>query len=573
MKQYFLTVIIISAFVWSFSCSAKYNISGVNAEIKENIRLFLGAEKIDCTDITSTNYVKNIIEKIQKATQPFGYYHTDVEIKPLFSNDECLSVDLIVDTGIPIIIRALNVIIVGEGDSNNKFKKIIQKSRLAKNQRLQHNHYEELKLKLSEFAAEHGYLNAKFTQNTIDVFRDKHVADISLHFNTGERFQVDAVDIVQKPIFLETDFIRQMIHLAPNDYLSNAKLYSIRKRLTATGYFNQVSIQVDAQKRSGNKVPIKVLLTPGDRIKYSVGLGFSTDIGPRISMDYQNHRISNFGYQFNSQLNISDNVSDLIAGVKIPSKSKPINKWSNIDIGYRIERNNSVHSDTAKLGFSQTRVHNGKWQNINYIDYINEKFELTENVNESKLLVPGTNWSYTQTDDPTHPNYGMKAQIDLKGSSSGFVSDLSFIQLSFGFKGIIGFGNNRNRFIVRTDLATTYTNNFDQLPTSYRFYAGGDRSLRGFDFQELGPSINGDVIGGKHLATASFELERRIKGQWAGAVFVDMGNAFTDSFTLEKSFGFGLRWFSPIGPFRFDVGLPANNERDFKIHITLGPDL
>lgn len=573
MKQYVLTVIIFSAFVLSLSCQAKINIIGVSDEVEKNIRLFLGVDSLECKDVINTIYADSLIKKSQKAVEPFGYYHANMVLKPHFSDGRCAYVDLMVDIGPAITIRKLDFVVLGQKSSDNEFEKIILNSQLIKNQRLQHAHYEDLKSELIEYASEHGYLDAHFTKSSVDVFRDEHVADVSLYFDTGKRFQVANVEILQDPVFLDRDFIRKMINLNSGDYFSNERLNSIRKKLLATGYFKQVSVEVLESKRNKTKVPINVVLTAGDRIKYAVGLGFSTDIGPRVSVDYNNHRISGFGYQFNSKLNLSDTVSDFVAGIKIPSKHKPINKWSNIDMGYRVERNNSVNSDTAKLGFSKTRVHHNKWQNINYIDYINEKFESADTNNESKLLVPGTNWSYIQTDDPTHPTLGMKAQIDLKGSSSGFLSDVSFVQLSLGFKGIIGFGEGRNRLIVKTDLATTYTNNFDQLPTSYRFYAGGDRSLRGFDFQELGPRMSGAVIGGKHLATASFEVERRIKGPWAAAIFVDMGNAFTDSFTLEKSFGFGARWFSPIGPFRFDVGFPVKNERDFKVHITLGPDL
>ena len=60
------------------------------------------------------------------------------------------------------------------------------------------------------------------------------------------------------------------------------------------------------------------------------------------------------------------------------------------------------------------------------------------------------------------------------------------------------------------------------------------------------------------------------------AAFIDAGNAF-DTFSnlsLKKSVGAGIRWYSPLGPIRFDVGVPLDDAPDsFRIHITLGPDL
>jgi translocation and assembly module TamA len=151
---------------------------------------------------------------------------------------------------------------------------------------------------------------------------------------------------------------------------------------------------------------------------------------------------------------------------------------------------------------------------------------------------------------------------------------MSMVQISGRVKTILPIAD-QDRLIMRAEIGTTATSDFDQLPASYRYFAGGDQSVRGFDYKNLSPlNDEGDSIGGKHLAVASVEYEHRLYDSYALAVFVDGGNAFTNDFKMAGSVGIGFRWFSPIGPLRVDLGVPVTEaDHDFRIHLSLGPDL
>jgi translocation and assembly module TamA len=100
--------------------------------------------------------------------------------------------------------------------------------------------------------------------------------------------------------------------------------------------------------------------------------------------------------------------------------------------------------------------------------------------------------------------------------------------------------------------------------------------VRGYEFESLGPTnADGEVIGGSHLFDASLEVDYLFKAQWAIAAFADIGNAFNNTdFNLKTGVGIGVRWYSPVGPIRFDVAHPLDNpDENFRIHIGLGPDL
>src|SRR5690606_5818061 len=115
----------------------------------------------------------------------------------------------------------------------------------------------------------------------------------------------------------------------------------------------------------------------------------------------------------------------------------------------------------------------------------------------------------------------------------------------------------------------------NELPASIRYFAGGDRSIRGYKYRELGPlNEEGEVIGGKHMAQTGLEVDFPVRNSWRMAMFYDVGNAFADFDNVDwkHTVGLGLRWMSPIGPVRVDLAHPLD-DGGVRLHITMGPDL
>ena len=116
--------------------------------------------------------------------------------------------------------------------------------------------------------------------------------------------------------------------------------------------------------------------------------------------------------------------------------------------------------------------------------------------------------------------------------------------------------------------------NFLDVPVSFRFFTGGDNSVRGYAYQSLGPTnAQGEVVGGKHLLVGSIELEGAIGQNWGAAVFYDAGNAFDDfdSLNLAQSAGVGVRYYTPVGPIRLDIARQLGvSDPSYRFHFTIG---
>ena len=239
----------------------------------------------------------------------------------------------------------------------------------------------------------------------------------------------------------------------------------------------------------------------------------------------------------------------------------------------------STDSDSRESELFETSVERsiarGPWREGISLRALQERFDAGDDEGRSFLLVPGVRWERLWSDRPQFPRRGYRIALGLHGSAETLLSDADFVQatLSLGYLHAL---TERTRLIVRGDLGATATADFEDLPASYRFFAGGDRSLRGFDFETVGPEDgDGDVVGGRYLGVGSLEIDHRFGESWGGALFYDFGGAFNHrQQPVEHAVGTGLRLFTPIGTLRLDLAAAISRDGlPWRPHLSLRPGL
>jgi translocation and assembly module TamA len=194
------------------------------------------------------------------------------------------------------------------------------------------------------------------------------------------------------------------------------------------------------------------------------------------------------------------------------------------------------------------------------------------------LLTPGFTLSRLRSKGGLDINWGDKQTITTEFASESLLSDINMLRVTAASKWVRSAG--QHRFLWRAELGGIVTNDFEQVPSSLRFFTGGDQSVRGFDYKTLSPfefDSDGEreLTGGQYLAVASVEYSYPVAENWRAAAFVDVGNASEKLFN-DPAIGFGLGaiWNSPIGPVRFYL---AKGKSDFGetryVHISMGPAL
>jgi translocation and assembly module TamA len=209
-----------------------------------------------------------------------------------------------------------------------------------------------------------------------------------------------------------------------------------------------------------------------------------------------------------------------------------------------------------------------------YLQVQGEKYTVGQEDSRTFLLMPGLRFSDRRYDDLVRPRKGYLVTLELRGTDQALGSDTAFLQF-------MGFGNLRiplpYRFslLTRGQFGTTMQEDkFESLPPSVRFFAGGDNSVRGYDYKSLGPKDDdGDVVGGKHLLVGSIELEKAIGKVFGVAAFYDVGNAFdkVSDMDVQQGAGVGIRLYAPFGYLRFDLARQLNvRDPDYRIHFAVG---
>ena len=496
-----------------------------------------------------------------------GYYQLTHEVS--FSQDDnCWVLDIAVVPGEPALINTVNIDIQSGSDLFNQATSI---SLLAPGDQLNHALYEQIKTNLSSRAVELGFFSARFVSSEISLDLEKNIADINISFDPGTHYRFGEISITPIEALSDT-FIRRLVVLDEQGFYSSSALIELRNQLSDSQYFNDITVTPDIEALGSDEVPIQVALQMLPQQVYSAGVGLTTDIGPRVRGDYANRYLNKNGHKASASAGISPLEQQLDLSYVIPMRRPAIDKLR-LSAGVLRENNDTFDSTTSRLGLRYETINRWSWRQSWFGNLQNDRYTINDEFESSNLLILGNNLTRTVADDALYPKKGWRLFGQVQGASESLLSTETFGQLNVSAKAVQAFGP--GRFIARATVGATWTNNLAGLPVSIQYFAGGDQSVRGYQYQSLGPlNQDGEVTGGKHLLTAGIEYDFNILPNWKLAVFADSGNAFSDITDLQfkTGAGMGIRWLSPIGPVRVDVASALDNDNKLRLHITMGPE-
>ena len=569
MKAATLLTVTVLALAVSARAAADMQLVGVDGALAANVLAYLTLDQESC-DAPAWRVQQQYIAapgRIQAALEALGYYAASVKSE-LTTDADCWHATFTIDPGEPVKIRNLDV--RAQGDA--VFAVAVAQSNLREGAVLDQGAYETLKRRWSALAVERGYRDAKIVESRIDVYPDEHAADVTLHFEAGERYRFGEVTFDQS--VLTDRLVRAYLPFKAGDPYDNRLLTTLYIALTDSGYFDTIDIRQGEPSRETREVPIHIVLTPAKRRLVTYGVGFSTDTGPRLRFGRNNRRFNDRGHQFGVNAQLSPVISEVTASYRFPH-GDPRTEWINFDVGLKKEDTDTSKSDSLEFSARRIVERPRDWTRTQKLSLLIEDFDVADQAGRSNLLMSGVAWTRTRADNALRPHQGYRLDFEVRGTSDAVGSDTSFLQTIAQGKWIWSLPS-MGRVLVRGRVGATAVDTFADLPPSVRFFAGGDTSVRGYDFESLGPEDeNGKVIGGSSVVVASFEYEHPLYERWSLALFVDSGNAFEGSnFTAKTGAGLGGRWQSPLGPIRIDVAHPFDDPNtDWRLHISLGPDL
>ncbi|WP_192037056.1 autotransporter assembly complex family protein [Halomonas sp. YLGW01] len=596
-------------------------IEGLEGPAADNVVLYL--EGIEPSQYREERLRAQVRNQALEAMRVFGYYDPSVAIR--FTGDPIEEATLAITPGPRVTITVLDLSITGDAQQDEAFDDVLADPGLEVGDPLEHAPYDSLRGKLSSLALQRGYFDADFPTRRMEVRPWEQSARIYLHLASGPRYRFGDIDIQGSQI--DEDRLRMMLPFESGDPYLAGQLALYNQRLSQSNWFSSISVhprldnasdlaleppsgralapwwqevELDGESAARqaereeadriaqqallaasrlypdqrHEVPVDVTLVPADRHQFEVGIGYATDVGPRTRFSWTQPWMNSAGHSLSNELFLSAPEQEFSGEYLIPLEN-PLRDSYAINYGFQQVDNEDTNSLEISAEVSRRWKFDNGWTQDLFVRTTYEDYTQADEEDQVLLYYPGISWSRTRSRNPIFPTWGDRQRLALAYSDTVWGSDATFLRATLDTQWLRMIGND-NRFIARTGLGAIQTNDFDKIPPSLRFFAGGDRSVRGYSYESLSPeNDDGELVGGRHLLTAGLEAQRRITGDWWGAAFVDTGNAFNAWSALEvkTGAGLGIRWVSPVGPIRFDVAHPYDDEdNDYRIHFSIGPE-
>ncbi|WP_122694208.1 autotransporter assembly complex protein TamA [Pseudomonas viridiflava] len=546
-------------------------ITPANPDLKANIEGYVG-ELGERNAQALRNFSLGAEQQAEKAAQALGYYQAQIDSEIQDGENPRLVIKVL--PGEPIRLRNVVVRVEGPAASLKAFK-VPQSDALKTGAVLNHGHYEDAKRLIQNQASRYGFFSGRFTSQRLSIDPRAGVADIELVYDSGPRYSLGKVMFSGDSPFDE-DLLKRMVPFKENTPYDSQLIAELNQAMQASGYFEGVRVDAAPTAAVGQVIPVTVQLETRKPRTMGLGLGFSTDVGPRGRANWTRHWANAQGHSYGFESEISAPRQNVGLWYDVPL-DPPLTDKLRFAGGYQYEEIAGTDSLSKLLTVGpewHSKLPSG-WERVISLKWQREEYRLGDDSGLSTLLMPGISYSYLRSDDRIDPHKGYRLQFDAQVAKEGLGSDANLIRGNVLLKGLTTVAQN-HRFLGRVQFGGNFTDGYTSIPPSLRFFAGGDQSVRGYDYQTLSPTnSDGDRIGGRYMVAGSVEYQYSIAEKWRLATFVDQGNSFNnlDLPSLKTGVGFGVRWVSPVGPLRLDLAHPLDDDGGVRLRFSMGPEL
>jgi translocation and assembly module TamA len=363
-----------------------------------------------------------------------------------------------------------------------------------------------------------------------------------------------------------------------------------RDRLLALGVFSSVTVSQGTALDANGQIPIEVEVTERKLRYYGVGATYSNTEGLGIEGYWGHRNLFGRGETLRIEGSIGrigdDDVSDVSklnynAAILFekPAVVGPDSKF------FSRFRTVYEHPDAydrfstevaAGLSYQFTRTQSASVEaSLEYEDVTD--FFHPDGQRHLIASLP-TQYVFDNRDNKLDPKRGFRA-LAFAEPAHDFLTGATFVKLRGELSAYRAI-DDAQRFVVAGRVATgsIFGASLEQIPADRRFYVGGGGSVRGYEYQGIGPKDpDGNPIGGRSYMELSTELRVQVTETIGIVPFIDAGAVSEDEFLGSAGFkvgaGVGLRYLTPFGPLRIDAAVPLNpgpDDPDFGIYAGVG---
>lgn len=424
-----------------------------------------------------------------------------------------------------------------------------------------------------------GYPAARMVARRADARLAEGTADAIYTFESGPRASFDGVRIEGAERTSE-DFLTKLKTWEDGELFDREKLVTYRDRLAKTGLFSSIEVAPGAIEDEG-VAPVQLTVAERKRRTVGAGVSYSTSEGPggRLFLEYRN--LFNRGERARAELQGSGVKQSLEFDIDKPLPGFPGSAYGNV--AFTNETTDAFNARSLEVSGGLAK----KWAEDRLetraglaleTSKVEPELMTTPTITEERnyfVSIPlSATWNTEK--DLLALNEGVRASIF---AIPYFGSD-QFTRLETVARSRIHFGSDDMFTLAgRVRVAATAGQALQTLPVNKRVFAGGGSSVRGYDYQSVGPlDAAGVPIGGRSAVEGAIEARARVLNRIELAAFADAGAVYAESLPdfmgdYLVGAGAGVRYLSAIGPIRLDFAVPLEKrptDRDFQFYISLG---
>ena len=535
----------------------------------------LNVQLINKEEMDGSERYQHLVSKaVDRGLRVFGYYESSVRFERKQRQGKRDLLIAHVTPGEPTKIAGTDVQIEGEAAQDENFD-ALRKNLPKEGVLVEHQTYDDYKTAISRLALNRGYFDGEFKISRLEISPETHQAWWRMLFDSGVRYHYGNITFSHSQI--RDDYLNNILNIKSGDpYLMN-NLSDLTSDFSSSNWFSSVLVQPNVNHKN-KTVDVEIILYPRKKNAMELGVGFATDGGVHTQIGWTKPWINSRGHSFRTNLYISAPKQNFEATYKMPLLKNPLNYYYEFSTGY--EKENKNDTDTKSLTFAALRYWNNKegWQYFAGLRVRYDSFTQADFTDKTLLVYPTGGFSRTRLKGGQFPTWGDTQKITVDLGNKLWMSEANFFKVQASTAWVRTYAEN-HRFITRAEIGYLNTADIRKIPPALRFFAGGDRSVRGYGYKKISPkNKDGKLVGGSRLVTGSLEYQYQVYPNWWGAVFADTGLA-ADAYKaneLRYGAGFGVRWASPVGAIKFDIATPIrdkDNSKNIQFYIGLGAEI
>jgi translocation and assembly module TamA len=424
-----------------------------------------------------------------------------------------------------------------------------------------------------------GHALAKLGERKAVVDHDTRVMDLTLVVQPGPvvRFgeiRVEGLETVNPAA------VHRRLPWQAGEVITPERIEAGRTALSDSELFSSVMIKLGTTPDADGRLPVTVDLHESKHRSIGLGVSYRTDEGPGGNASWENRNLFGNGERLQFELEGSFIGAHLIGNFRKPDLWRRDQALiAGTELAYDTTDAFDSRSASARVGLER-RLAKGMTMSAGPAFRVADIKDVNGDRDIFYLASLPVIWLWDRSNDKLNPTRGGRVTVQNEPFVNVIGNNLVFNKAQASYThyfqvlpkpGVVLAG--------RSAFGTLFGATREEVPADLRFYAGGGGSVRGFKYQTAG-KLDDDhkPLGGRSLVELSGEIRLRLTDTIGTVAFVDAGTAFGPSLpdfneTLRVGAGPGLRYFSPIGPVRLDVGFPINrrpSDDAFQLYVSLG---